>query len=54
MKKKIYICLVKDEVSDEYSLGQGLTTNLEQLKELRGLLKRENVDCKIFELKEIS
>lgn len=53
MKTNRYICLIKDDYGDEYRLGQGVTTNLQELKQLQKDLKKEDVKCKIFQLVEI-
>jgi hypothetical protein len=53
VSKKRYICLIKDDYGDGYGIGQGVTTNLPKLKKFQAVLKQENVECKIFQLKEI-
>ena len=53
MGNKRYICLIKDDYGDGYGLGHGVTSNLPKLKKFQALLQQEDVQCKIFQLKEI-
>ena len=53
MANKRYICLIKDDYGDGYGLGHGVTSNLPKLKKFQALLQQEDVQCKIFQLKEI-
>jgi len=53
MSKNKYICLIKDDVDIEYSIGHSITTNLKVLKELQKLLIAEDVICKIYQIREI-
>jgi len=53
MSKNKYICLITDDIDDDFNIGHSITTNLKKLKEFQKLLKAEDVICKIYQLREI-
>lgn len=53
MSKRKYICMIRDNEEEEFSIGSKITTNLKSLKEFQKSLLTEDVDCKIFSIQEI-